>query len=370
MVDVDILVVFGVRPEIIKMSRLFPLLDKNFKIYTIYTGQHFDNNMKNNLFSQMDIRWPNNQLDITSSNVETMVEKINECIKLNNLNFKCVLAVGSSNSAVAGVTIADNFHKPFVHIGAGVRSFDYGIEDRNNKFIDKLSTVCIAPTEIAKRNLENEGVKASVYVTGALIYEVVDYYKPQAILPDDGDFVLLTMHKQSNVDDKLKLSRIMREVGKIAFNVIYPIHPRAADNLKNFGINVPVNISIIDPVPYFEMLGFMKKCKAVVTDSSTMQCECALLGIPCFTLRDSTDHPETIIAGQNFLVGQNFNLLDGYLRILEEDGFKARFCGFNMYGKDVGQKIVDVLNNDRDLKLFDIKIKHRTYLCLILNKFE
>lgn len=362
--DVDILVMLGAESEVIRMSRLILLLDTHFKTYVIYAEKNFGINEGNNPFSQMDIRWPDHHLLADYENCDNIADKLRQYLSFHKLNPKTVMACGSSNSATAGAIVANILHVPFVHLESGRRSLDFSPEEHNRKYIDKLGTVLMAPNNIAKNNLEKEGLNGTIYVIGGLLGDVIGYYSERAVCPDikglGDEFIFLALSRRENM---LRLGRIVGELGKIAFDVVWLADENVIGDLRKFQMNIPVNVYVIPNVSYLKKLGLVKKCKAVVTDIGELQEECAFLGVPCFTLSDSTEYPETIITGSNLLVGASFNLLDYYFKLMEENAFRGSFGALTAIPvQNTNEKVVEVLKGLDCLRSFDIQEIHRAYL--------
>jgi len=232
------------------------------------------------------------------------------------------------------------------HVEAGLRSFwKWMPEEINRVLTDHISDLLFAPTEIARNNLLNEGIREGVYVVGNTI---VDSLKLKKIEKIEKDFILLTLHREENADDPEKLKSIIKGTEMISeyFDtpVIYPIHPRTKKNLKKFGIEINEKfIKLVDPLNYFKFLSYLKSCKFVLTDSGGVQEEACILKIPCITLRDNTERPETINIGANILAGSNpKKILESAVKMS-----KANKKWENPYGEDVGKKIVDIVQASR-----------------------
>ncbi|MCK4637668.1 MAG: UDP-N-acetylglucosamine 2-epimerase, partial [Methanomicrobia archaeon] len=204
-----------------------------------------------------------------------------------------------------------------------------------------------APTEIARKNLVNEGITTGVYVVGNTIVDSLKFTS-QKLTKIEKDFILLTLHREENADDPEKLENIIGGAELISeyfdIPIIYPIHPRTEKNLKKFEIKPnKERIKLIDPLDYFTFLSYLKSCRFVLTDSGGIQEEACVLNVPCITLRENTERPETIDIGANILAGSNpEKIFESAIKMS-----KINKKWENPYGEDVGRKIVDILQASR-----------------------
>lgn len=342
-------VVLGTRPEIVKMAPIIKELKKrDIDYFVIHTGQHYSYNLDKVFFENFDLEKPRYNLEVGSGTHGKQTGEILKRIERVLIDEKpeIVLVEGDTNTVLASALAASKLHIKVGHVEAGLRSFwKWMPEEINRVLTDHISDLLFAPTEIARNNLLNEGIREGVYVVGNTI---VDSLKLKKIEKIEKDFILLTLHREENADNPEKLKSIIKGTEMISeyFDtpVIYPIHPRTEKNLKKFGIEINEKfIKLVDPLNYFKFLSYLKSCKFVLTDSGGVQEEACILKIPCITLRDNTERPETINIGANILAGSNpKKILESAVKMS-----KANKKWENPYGEDVGKKIVDIVQASR-----------------------
>ncbi|MCI0558680.1 MAG: UDP-N-acetylglucosamine 2-epimerase (non-hydrolyzing) [Nitrososphaera sp.] len=302
--NVDIVTIAGTRPEIIKLSGLVRLLgNSSYNHALLYTGQHFSETMKDVFFDELGIS-PQFDLKCNTSDVHSL--KVRVVALLKHLRPKYVIVYGDTYSTMAGALAALDIGAKLIHLEAGIRDLDTTIpEERVRMHVDSVSDNLMAPTELAKTFLSYEGITRNVFVTGNLIVDVcrkmakiADEHKVRGI-PER--FLLLTMHRQENVDDPSNLELLRRHLSKLNQKVVFPIHPRTRNNLAKYEITLPPNVIPIDAVGYLEFLYLLKNCDLVMTDSGGVTEESIILKKPCITLRHSTARWETILLKANVL---------------------------------------------------------------------
>ena len=342
-------VVLGTRPEIVKMAPIIKELKKrDIDYFVIHTGQHYSYNLDKVFFENFELEKPRYNLEVGSGTHGKQTGEILKRIERVLIDEKpeIVLVEGDTNTVLASALAASKLHIKVGHVEAGLRSFwKWMPEEINRVLTDHISDLLFAPTEIARNNLLNEGIREGVYIVGNTI---VDSLKLKKIEKIEKDFILLTLHREENADNPEKLKSIIKGTEMISeyFDtpVIYPIHPRTKKNLKKFGIEINEKfIKLVDPLNYFKFLSYLKSCKFVLTDSGGVQEEACILKIPCITLRDNTERPETINIGANILAGSNpKKILESAVKMS-----KANKKWENPYGEDVGKKIVDIVQASR-----------------------
>ena len=346
-----IITVIGTRPQFVKaatVSREFKLLGMDEKI--IHTGQHYDANMSDLFFEEMNIPQPCYNLNIhgLSHGAMTgrMLEKIEEILIKERPDG--VLVYGDTNSTLAGALAAAKLNIPVIHVEAGLRSFNTGMPEEINRVLtDRISKFLFCPTDAAVENLNKEGFRSlpvEIYKSGDVMQDAALFYGSKAemestILNQIGlqEFVLATVHRQENTDNPKNLRNIIQ--GLNAMNrlipVVVPIHPRTKEMLNQLQI-VP-EFKLIEPVGYLDMIMLLKSCKMVVTDSGGLQKEAFFFGKNCITLREQTEWVELVQNGFNILVGSDSN------RLMEAFEFlKAKQSDFNIdfYGNGQAAKII------------------------------
>jgi UDP-N-acetylglucosamine 2-epimerase (non-hydrolysing) len=319
---IKILCVVGARPNFIKIA---PLLEK-FKRYKrikpvlVHTGQHYDFEMSKVFFQELKIPKPDYNLEVGSGTHAWQTAKIMEKLEPVILKEKpdLVIVVGDVNSTLAGALTAAKLHIPVAHIEAGVRSFDMSMPEEINRVLtDRISTFLFCPTKTAVENLKKEGIKKGVYNVGDITYDTFLKYigiaqKKSQILKKlnlkPKSYLLLTLHRPSNVDNLENLKNILEAIGKSGEKVVFPVHPRTKKQLKKFKHLITyklTNFRFIDPVGYLDMLCLEKNAKKIITDSGGVQKEAYWVKVPCITLRNTTEWVEIIKSGWNILVATN-----------------------------------------------------------------
>ena len=356
-----IITIIGARPQFVKAAVVSRAIqefnNKNEQLKVdeviVHTGQHFDENMSKVFFDQMNIPKPHYNLDINSLShgamTGKMLEKIEEVLLIENPDW--VLVYGDTNSTIAGALAAKKIHIKVAHVEAGLRSFNMEMPEEINRIItDRISDVLFCPTATAMKNLQKEGyenIDIKRVNCGDVMNDAALYYKSKSVKPSEiekeTEFLLCTIHRQENTNFKDKLTAIFEALGKISQekNIVLPLHPRTVNKLQEFGITPDKNISIIEPVGYFEMIWLLEHCDAVITDSGGLQKEAFFFKKPCITVREETEWVELVEQGVNFLVGSDKELL-----LSTYDKLKRASVNFDkdLYGSgDTGEKIVQEL---------------------------
>ena len=316
-----IAIILGTRPEIIKMSPIIREFEQSgLDYFILHTGQHYSYEMDRVFFEQLELPDAKYNLDVGSGNHGEQTGKILTGIEqvLMKEMPDAVLVQGDTNTVLAGALAASKLHIKVGHVEAGLRSYDRRMPEETNRVLtDHCSDYLFAPTKKAREILLGEGIPAdSIYFTGNTIVDAVrqnvELAAQRSSILDDmdiepGRYFLATAHRQENVDDLAKFAGILRGLESVAeefgMPVIYPIHPRSQKQIKEFGISINENIILIDPVDFMSFLQLENNASLVLTDSGGVQEETCILGIPCVTLRENTERPETVEVGANMLAG-------------------------------------------------------------------
>ncbi|PNW28396.1 UNVERIFIED_CONTAM: UDP-N-acetylglucosamine 2-epimerase [Euhalothece sp. KZN 001] len=320
-----ILTIVGARPQFIKVasvSRAIQQYNQNnsdpIQEIIVHTGQHYDKNMSDVFFAEMQIPKPDYHLGIGGSShgamTGRMLEKIEEVILQEKPDV--VLVYGDTNSTLAGAIAAVKLHIPVAHVEAGLRSFNMKMPEEVNRVLtDQISRWLFCPTETAVKNLQNEGIvertQALITNVGDVMYDAVLFYRKIAKPTDkisslidelSDNFYLATVHRAENTDDPVRFSNIMDALNNISETtpVVLPLHPRTR---KLLGSDYSSQVRLIEPVGYFDMITLLSHCQAVFTDSGGLQKEAFFFHKPCVTLRDETEWVELIEYGVNILAG-------------------------------------------------------------------
>lgn len=316
-----IAIVIGTRPEIIKMSPIIRLLEKTGREYfVVHTGQHYSYEMDRIFFEELKLPQPEFNLDVGSgthaeqtAKILTGTEHIFEQEKPD-----IVLVQGDTNSVLAGALAATKMHIAVGHVEAGLRSYDRKMPEEINRVLtDHIAEYLFVPTQKAKHNALIEGISPDrIYVTGNTIVDsVLQNLKiaesKKEILTryflKPGNYFLITSHRQENVDNKDHLINLFKTLEMLyndySIPIIFPMHPRTEKRLKEFQLTVPQGTTVIPPTGFLEFLILEANARLVLTDSGGVQEETCILKVPCVTLRENTERPETVEVGSNILGG-------------------------------------------------------------------
>jgi UDP-GlcNAc3NAcA epimerase len=312
---VKVLSIVGARPQFIKAAVVREALRRaGVADSLVHTGQHYDDVMSDRFFSELRIAPPDYYLGVGSGSHGDQTGRMMAALEPVVLEARPdrVLVYGDTNSTLAGAVVASKLRMPVDHVEAGLRSFDRDMPEEINRVLsDHLSDLLLCPTQTAVRNLEQEGIRDGVLHVGDVMLDLAGRMVDPALavpLPDgleDGAFFLATIHRASNTEEGSTLRRLVEALGAVAREVgpvLLPAHPRLSASVARLGIEL-APIRAIDPVGYIAMQGLILRARGVLTDSGGVQKEAAFHGVPCITLRDTTEWPETVTAGLNVLVG-------------------------------------------------------------------
>jgi len=312
-----VLTIAGTRPQLVKVAAVSRVLRKSFHEILVNTGQHYDYNMAGVFFDELNIPKPDYDLGIGSDThgrqTGKMMIAIEEVVEKEQPN--AILVYGDTNSTLAASIVASKLHIPLFHIEAGLRSYNKEMPEEINRIMtDHVSTFLFAPTEVAKDNLKDEGIVDGIHIVGDVMYDAVKYninlaekrYNLKQFGLSQKEYILGTIHRADNTDNKKRLEAILQGFASIKDVVYLPLHPRTKKKIEEFGLNNILeksnNIKIVEPISYLEMLYLEKNAKAIVTDSGGVQKEAYFAKVPCITLREQTEWVETIEIGWNQLV--------------------------------------------------------------------
>jgi UDP-GlcNAc3NAcA epimerase len=307
-----ILTIVGARPQFVKAAALSREIKKynDIEEVIVHTGQHYDKNMSDLFFEELEIPKPKYNLNIGSGThayqTAEMLKGIEDVLVNEKPDF--CLVYGDTNSTLAGALAASKLHIPIAHVEAGLRSYNKRMPEEINRITtDHVSSILFPPTENASQILDSEGLGKLSFNVGDIMLEVVNYYSSiNKVKLEDivdmacSDYYLCTIHRQENTNPK-NMKSIFSALNQLNKNVILPLHPRTKNYLD--GIDIANNIKIIEPVGYFEMLCLLKNAAKVLTDSGGLQKEAFFLKKPCITLREETEWIETLKDGWNHIVG-------------------------------------------------------------------
>ncbi len=343
--------IIGARPQFIKAGVVSREIKKhkNISEVIIHTGQHYDYNMSEIFFKELEIPFPDYSLNVGSGThgIQTakMLSKIEEVLVKENPDW--VLVYGDTNSTLAGALAAVKLHQKVAHVEAGLRSFNRLMPEEINRILtDRISDVLFAPTKTAVRELSKEGLADNTVFTGDVMYDSVLFYKDKILknfsvykisdIPEK--YFLATIHRAENTNFPERLQSILDAFGELKNPVVLPLHPRTKNIIRKF--NVPKNVQIIEPVSYLQMLALVMDSEKVLTDSGGLQKEAYFLNKHCITMRDETEWVETLKNNWNIIVGANKNKI--VESTLKSDLNSARIDAFG--DGNSAKKIIKVLN--------------------------
>jgi UDP-N-acetylglucosamine 2-epimerase (non-hydrolysing) len=319
-----IAIVLGTRPEIIKLSPIIRYCQNNkLNYFIIHTNQHYSDNMDKLFFYELELPNPKYNLCIGSATPAVQIGKILENIEPILIKEKpdIVLVQGDTNSVLAGALAASKLNIKVGHVEAGLRSFDRTMPEETNRVItDHISNYLFCPTKESVKYLKQEGITKNVFLVGNTISEalsqnyVIALEKSKILKKlniEKERYLLLTFHRQENVDNRFKLNNVINGIFSITkflnMPCIWPIHPRSQKMLAEFKIEIPSSIKTIDPVGYLDFLILENNANLILTDSGGIQEEVCILKKKCITLRENTERPETVKMGCNILAGTDSN---------------------------------------------------------------
>lgn len=350
-----ILTIVGARPQFVKCAPLSRILRQKHDEILVHTGQHYDSNMSDVFFRELEIPEPDYNLGIGSGfhgeQTGRMLAEIEKLILKEKPDL--VLVYGDTNSTLAGALAAAKLHVKIAHVEAGLRSFDRTMpEELNRVLTDHISDLLFCPTDTAVNNLKNEGIVSGVCNVGDVMVDALNYnsklaLKKSAILDDlnlkTGEYMVATVHRPVNTDSCENLSSIVSAFCDCGVPVVFPVHPRTEKYLKQFDLwdGLCRNVMVIQPAGYLDMLQLMANSRKILTDSGGVQKEAYMLHVPCITLRENTEWVETVAQGWNVLVGADLS------RIKEAIGnFKGSDVRGNVFGRgDAAEQITEIIDD-------------------------
>jgi len=320
----NITIIAGARPNFVKIAPIIKAINsaksanKAIDFRLVHTGQHYDKKMSGSFFDQLGIPEPHANLAVGSGTQAEQTANIMVRFEQELLDHPCdvVLVVGDVTSTMACSITAKKLNIQVVHVEAGIRSWDLTMPEEINRMItDSISDHFFTTSELANENLRKSGIKDDrIHFVGNTMIDTLLAQRPHFIKPtvwdelglQEKEYLVMTLHRPANVDEEEKLKSLMDEVvhNTQELPLIFPVHPRTAKILQNLGVAHP-RLHMIEPLSYLEFNYLVEKAKAVVTDSGGITEEASIMNVPCMTLRDNTERPETIDLGTNELIGTN-----------------------------------------------------------------
>jgi len=358
-----ITIIAGARPNFMKIAPIIHAINEvqkngeNMQYRLVHTGQHYDQKMSDTFFKELNIPEPDVNLGCgggtQAEQTASILIAFEKELMANPTDM--VVVVGDVTSTMACSIVAKKLNTKVAHVEAGIRSWDLTMPEEINRMVtDCLSDYFFTTTELAGKNLCNNGVSLeSIFFVGNVMIDTLLANRHRFKKPDffeylnlqKGKYFVLTMHRPANVDEAEKLKALMREIINNVQNlpVLFPIHPRTSKIFSELGIQAP-NLKIVDPLGYLEFNYLVENSKCVITDSGGITEETTVMGIPCITLRDNTERPETITIGTNELIGTNPDAIKPALQKLFQGQWKQGAIPEKWDGK-AAERIVEVLIN-------------------------
>lgn len=348
--------IVGARPQFIKAAPVSRALTSHFNEVMIHTGQHYDYEMSDLFFKEMDMRQPDFNLGIGGGThgAQTGMMLIELEKVISDVKPDCILVYGDINSTLAGALSAAKAGIPLAHVEAGLRSYNRTMPEEVNRVLtDHMSSWLFCPTDAAVQNLEKEGITKGVYQIGdvmcdALLHNLEIARKKSQILErmdlKKGEYALATVHRAGNTDNRNNMQSILDTLGSLPTRVIFPVHPRARKRIEEWKFIVNSNVSLIEPLGPLDILQLQENADCILTDSGGMQKEAYLLGARCITLREETEWVETVSAGWNSLAGVDAKRIRALYETWKPQGERPLLYGDGHAAEKISQILQNELN--------------------------
>ena len=363
-----ITLIAGARPNFMKIAPIIhaiksaQLNGKEISYRLVHTGQHYDKKMSGDFFEQLDIPTPDLNLGAgggtqSEQTASIMIGFENELLA-NPADL--VIVVGDVTSTMACAIVAQKLHTKVAHVEGGIRSYDWTMPEEINRLVtDAITNYFFTTSEIANENLLRSGVKSNqIFYVGNTMIDTLMKQRPHFRKPKiwdkfqlkEKEYMVMTLHRPANVDQEEQIKSLMNEIIEHSKDIplIFPVHPRTAKILKNLDINHP-RLHMVEPLGYLEFNYLVEKSKAVITDSGGITEETTVMGIPCMTLRDNTERPETISEGTNELLGTDPKAIEPAMKKLFKGEWKTGSIP-NLWDGNTAVRIVDKILDFKDLK--------------------
>ena len=355
-----ILSIIGARPQFVKEAIIQQEINKfnDIEEIVIHTGQHYDENMSGVFFQVLNMRKPDYNLGISGSTHGEMTGKM--LISLEKIMQKekpdVVILYGDTNSTLAGALAASKLKIKIAHIEAGLRQEPKDMPEETNRVLtDRISSYLFAPSNLGLENLKKEGIKEGVYFTGDVMYDIFlkmrpkfDYSLMEKLNLRENEYIMMTIHRDFNVDIKEKLEKILKEANKVSkeIKVVLPVHPRTKKRINEFGLEELIkNVLVIEPIDYLQLMGLTGMCYKVITDSGGYQKEAYFAGKQAAIIMPDTSWRELTDLKLNILTDEN-NIYENIINGKTVDYIK------DIYGNGkAAEKIVNILREDFKTKI-------------------
>jgi UDP-GlcNAc3NAcA epimerase len=358
-----IVTVVGARPQFVKAAAISRAIRTEFSAdiqeVLVHTGQHYDKNMSDVFFDELDIPHPNYNLEISGGNHGAMTGRMLEGVEKVLLQEKpdWLLIYGDTNSTLAGALAAAKLHIPVAHVEAGLRSFNMRMPEEVNRILsDRISSLLFCPTDTAVQNLASEGLRTGVHNVGDVMHDVALFFRERARQHSgamerhglrEREFALATCHRAENTDDPAKLKGILAGLAAVAelMPVVLPLHPRTRKLASDYQLGSYLDrLHVIEPLPFLDMVALEQAAKLILTDSGGVQKEAFFFQVPCITLREETEWVETVSSGWNTLVGSDNHRIRAVADSLVQ-GVGTRHAVTPYGNGDASKKILQLLTN-------------------------
>ena len=366
-----IICVVGARPNFMKIAPIIRVLRSQpgaIPVCLVHTGQHYDAEMNDAFFTQLQIPHPDIELEVGSGSHAVQTAEIMKRFEVvvDQQQPAAVLVVGDVNSTIACALVAAKKNIPVIHVEAGLRSFDRTMPEEVNRVLtDRISDMLFITEPSARENLRNEGVDDDkVHFVGNVMIDTLRHSLSQSVaaettladvanaglfLEGKQGYAVLTMHRPANVDDKEVFRHLLETVRLVSerIPVVFPVHPRTRKALEEHGLQACLDserIVCLPPLGYLEMLGLVSSARLVLTDSGGLQEETTVVGVPCITLRENTERPVTVDQGTNTIVGRDRELVMSVVEDVLRDGGKHGRTPELWDGK-AAERIKQILND-------------------------
>lgn len=358
----NITIVAGARPNFMKIAPIIGEISnarkmgKNMNYRLVHTGQHYDHKMSGTFFEELQIPKPHNNLEVGSGTQAEQTAAIMIGFEKELLQFPpdLVLVVGDVTSTMACTITAKKLNVKVAHVEAGIRSGDMNMPEEINRILtDSICDYFFTTTEQAGDNLKRSGaIPQNIFFVGNTMIDTLlknisnlkspDFYQT---LNSNEPYLVLTLHRPNNVDDSSKLASILKEIAMHSKGIkkIFPIHPRTALKLKTVELELD-DFFLVEPMNYLEFIYLVKTSKGVITDSGGITEEATVLGIPCMTLRDSTERPETVTIGTNELIGSSTANIAVFLEKMVSGSWKKGAIP-QLWDGQAAKRIVSVISS-------------------------
>ena len=334
--------VLGARPQFVKAAPVSAaMIDAGTDEILVHTGQHFDYEMSQVFFDELNIPEPKYNLAISGGSHGRMTGRMLESVEdvIEKERPDCVLVYGDTNSTLSGALAATKLHVPVAHMEAGIRSYNKNMPEEINRILtDHVSSLLLCPSETAVENLKKEGINDGVMMVGDVMADAANL--ANSIVKNNSNYLpsiegfdweqgydLLTLHRAENTDEKSRIDSIFGALNEIKTPLIFPVHPRTRDAIAKANVFLSDNIIICEPLSYLSMTALMNGASRVFTDSGGLQKEAYWAQKPCITLREETEWPETLDDNANQLVGADAQLILAAVEKTNQVSFKSALYG-------------------------------------------